>query len=70
MAMRAVFMLWERKAATHKTLKGCKALLRVTARQPLLPLLQRAMLVLVLLGTGYVTKAGHTRSEDFAGEKK
>lgn len=59
-----------RKAVTRKTLKSCKALLRVIARQPLLPILQRASLVLVLWGAGYIVKAGHTRSGDFADEKR
>lgn len=54
---------------THKTLKGCKALLRVIVRQPLLPGLQRASSFLVLWGTGYIAKAGLTRPEDLAREK-
>lgn len=62
-------MVGERKAVTHKNLKSCKALLRVTARQPLLHVLQTALSVLVLWGAGYIAKAGHTRTEEFAGEK-
>lgn len=62
-------VMGERKAVTHKTLKSCKTLLRITARQPHMPVLQRPVLVLVLWWAGYVAKAGHTRTGNFSGEK-
>lgn len=59
-------VMGERKAVTHKTLKSCKAVLRVIDREPLLSVLQRPSLLLVLRGASYIAKVGHARTADFA----